>query len=518
MKIALYILITGFLICSLVWTAEVERKSLTIRYITWSILAIVLAFVLIFKRNDYSIIKSPLLVVFGIYLLYSIFSLFKAPNFGEWFFDISRIGLMIVTVFLLALFLEDISEFSKIFTIWLITLCVYGLWALVKGSRYEVLNMGNLNLWSQYLILLSPFCLAAKGRWKIVGIFAFTLVVCNIFMAVSRAAIVALFVSSVVTAAIFNRKALCCILTISFIIGIFIHFSNTTYIQKLTNSSSAHSRFAAWKQTLKMTWDKYMVGAGNWKVGILPYSSGFIEPQLKGEYGRIYMLEAHNGYIEVAAEKSIFGFMAYLGIFILGLFYSYRSKNPYVFMGILTYMVYVFFDDKQRAPILILLMILFALAIKGYHKPIEVSKLYIFTLPICMVVLVGLLCGYLIRFDMEKRYLISKTALQEGDYDTIIEELSYIPKIATLNKYTTPYVHCRGDAYRSKEMWKEAAMDFSQAYRENPYNVYVLLSLGEVTFYANKKEQSLKLYQKVLEIVPEHPIAVKNIKLIEDSL
>ncbi len=535
-KSALYIasiwtIALGLIACSVVWDYSVIRHTLLLRFVVWSAVTIVLIGLLIFQRPDFSILRRNIFFAFGVFVLISAISGLKAINFGEWYFDLERYILMFIYFAAVSLALKDGSEIAKPLIVTVICIGIYGAWQLHSGALYAVATMGNRPLWSQYLLLMLPFCFMAKGWWRLVGYFGIAVIVGNLYLTFNRGAILALVVSSLVTVVIFKGKYLICFLrdniwpkdvmdlflrasfslaiaTIFIIIWPFVNYD------RLLNTSSLHARFATWKQTMIMTSEHFMVGGGNWKIAILPYSSGFIEPNIGLTQ---YYLENHNAPGEVLAEKSIFGLIAYLSIFGLGLFYTYRSRNTWVFMGILAYMVYVFFDYKQYAPQLMLLATLLALAVRGYHKKLPKLNLR-FSLPVCLIVLGIVLYGYGVRYKMERNFNRAAIAIRAGKTDKVIEELANIPKLATLEKHTAPYSWFLGDAYRAKGEKKKALSEFTKAYEANPNNIFVLLSFGESLFYAGYKDASLAMYKKALTIRPDNPIATKNIGLIRREL
>lgn len=513
LNIGPWIIVGGIILTSSVWSMSVIAHTHIIRYMTWAGVTLLLLFMLIVRGElDFQILKQKIFVIFGFYILIASLSLLKAINFGEWFFDMSRLTLMAVYLYAATMYLKSADDIAKPFVLTVIGLGVYGLWLTKFGNylpRY-IANMGTRHLFSQFLLLLLPFCLSVKGKWRKWGILAASLVVLNILMTNSRAAIVALSISASITAAIFNRKAMCLILLAVLVIGSIFVINNRLY-QRIANSKSAYYRFAVWKQTLRMTWDEFMVGAGNWRLAILPYSPGFLEENIGDSY---YYLEAHNQYLEVLSEKSIFGLIAYVGLFFSVLWYAFKSGNVYVFMGITSYMFYVMFDNKQRAPHLMILMTLFALAITGYHQVKKVKLRWPLFIASGAVFLI--LVAYLSRFDMEKRFYRSQIARTKlNDPDTALRHLSYIPIFASIERHTMPYCWFRGDAYKAKGQLAEAVVEFGKAFKQNPNNIFVLMSLGEALFYSGFHDQSKEMYERVLEIVPGHKIATMNLILIE---
>jgi len=109
--------------------------------------------------------------------------------------------------------------------------------------------------------------------------------------------------------------------------------NTTTIPQKVTsiyedNFSSIDSRLIIWGTALEMIKDKPLLGAGigSFKMDYLDYQAGFLKknPNYLKYHSRAE--EAHNEYIQLAAELGIIG----LGIFLYILFIFYRSTLKYL--------------------------------------------------------------------------------------------------------------------------------------------------------------------------------------------
>lgn len=514
LKIEPWIIAVGIIVTSSVWSMQTVHVSHIVRYISWCCVNLILLGVLIVRGSiDFSILRKRIFIAFGYLILISSISYVAAINFGEWFFDVSRLILMAIYLFCAVQCLSEIKEIAKPMVLTAIGLSVYGIWKTEGGAIMPayIANMGSRPLFALYLLLLLPFCLVVDGPWRKWGTLGAILIIVNVFTVNSRAAMVALITASLLTAAVFNRRALCAVLVIVILAGVYISFDSDLW-ERIGNSESAYSRFAMWKQSLKMTNDKFLVGAGNWKFAILPYSTGFLEKNIGYS---MFCIEPHNIYLHVLAETSIFGLIAYLFMFCTALYYTVKSNNPYVFMGIIIYMVFSFFSNKLRAPQLMLVMTFFALSITGSYK-LKHTQIRC-PLYIASVIVMIFLCAYSLRYDMERRFKSSQVAKELHDPNEEARQLSYIPIFATIEKETTiPYVWFRGDANKRKKDFANATKDFAKAYEQNPNNLFVLNSQGEALFYAGRIDDSLNMYKRSLEIRPGEAIATQNVKIIED--
>lgn len=509
LKIEPWIIAIGIILTSIVWSMNVIPITHVIRYIAWCCVTIVLLTVLIIRGSvDFGILKKHIFVSFGYLILVSIISYVSAVNFAEWFFSVSRLILMGVYLFAATQCLTDIKQIAKPLILMAIGLGVYGIWKTRCGTvlPFYIANMGSRSLFTLYLLLLMPFCLCVKDNWRKWGLLATALIVMNVFACNIRTAMVALIGSMLITIFVFiDRKMAICGLLIIVVIAIALCFS--PLVERIGNMESMLARNAAWKQSLQMTYDRFMVGAGNWKFAILPYSTGFLEKNVG--YSNYY-IEPHNTYLHILAETSIFGLIAYLCVFAAALSYAYRSKNVYVFMGIVIYMIFSVFEDKLRAPHLMIVMTFLALAIARNHELNKVKLRH--PLFIAIAVIIGLTAIYIARFDMEVRF---KNAQDANDPDVTIKELSHIPIFATTEEKTIPYVWFRGDAYKCKKDHANATKDFAEAYKHSPHNAFVLTSHAEALFYAGKHEESLVMYEKALVIKPNDKIAMSNVEIIK---
>ena len=58
-------------------------------------------------------------------------------------------------------------------------------------------------------------------------------------------------------------------------------------------------------------------GLGNWKIKSIDYDSQDIE-------GYVVPYHAHSDFIQLGAELGLFGFLSYLGIFFLTIFFAFK--------------------------------------------------------------------------------------------------------------------------------------------------------------------------------------------------
>lgn len=490
-----WIIAIGVVLTSMAWSASMVSQTDIIRYMVWTSVVLV---VFASMKIDLKILSKGLFIALGYYILISILSYLRAMNFGEWFFDLSKVVLFGLTVYCVHMYL-DRSVMNRVFIITTIVVGVYGLWqiGIDKLEKNMIANMPSRHMFSLYLLLMTPFCLSAKGSWKKLGYAATTLAILNIGFLRTRTALLSLLCSILITAIIFYRKALIYALVLMILFGVYIYTDRT-----VLDTGSMQSRLCIWKQTMLMIKDNLFVGGGNWKIAILPYSAGFLE-----KYAGFlrFCTEPHNEYIQVLAEKSIFGLIAYLSMFVFALYYAVKGKKPYLFMGLIIYMVFVFFDNKKSPTPLFILAIYFGLAIKSVYRPCFVR---IRRAGLLVPVIVMIMFTFYLRFNTDICMLRSKT-------DKTVK-LAITP-FATVDRCTTPYILSMCHDYKRKGDMDNALKYVAEAYRYNKYNSYVILSYAELLVGKGETEKAVKQYQRALAICPDNIVAQINLKRINEN-
>ncbi len=552
-KLELYILILGVILCATVRSVATLDQSLTNRFIVWSLITVILVILILVraKRTDFSIFKRAIFCFFLGYTAMAFFSYNSEINQGEWVYETLKILLMLIYFGIACLILKDMKDIAKPLTILTVCLGVYGLWSLNKvyingGVTAGIGTMGNKNMWAQAMLLLMPFCISVlknKG-WRLIGITGIVLALADIFISDSRGVILALIISVILTAMVFDRRIFfTCIILGLLCVCVVNRCKDTVYVNKMLNTESSKDRLATWKQTLRMTNDEFMVGAGQWKIHVAKYAAGFKQ---KLSFLAVFYNRPHNDFLWVLAELSIFGLICYLFIFLLGLWYAIHGENKLVFAGLVAYIVIAFVAyPKERAFASMMLCIYLALAIKSCHPvskephKFSLSEIlrhgqthYLFERPklnlsmpvICassaIVLSVLGMCFYdfCVRYQTDIKSKKVHFAKKDGANEIIIKELSYIPKLSTVDTHGIPYHYYRGLAYTTLGDKKKGIMDYSIAYTQNPWHFWNLLCLGQAFFEINQPIKAAEFYEAALDIRPNHQVVKEDLEKIKSTM
>lgn len=498
-----YTLIVGLVLCATIYSTETLVKRVPVRDIVWVLTAVVLTILLTARgKIDFSVLKRWIFPVFWGYLLFSLVSGFKAVNFGEWFYDISRTVLMMVYLFLAVSVIKE--GIAKPIVILTIGLALYGL------ALWPVSTMGNKNFWGQANFLLLIFCLYSafhyKSIWQQIGIVGGWLAFANILISQSKAVWLACIVFALAISVFYRKTFLIAVVLIMFTGVVFLIFP-----KRIGLRSSFAIRIDQWRETLRMTKDNFMVGAGNWKIAVNDYGYNF-KASPNAQLTEFFK-SPHNDYLWVLAEKSIFGLFFYLAIFALGLFYAYKSHNVVIFAGLVGYMTFAFFSfPRERAFHSMFLVLLLAVAVNGYHIK---SDFYIPKPVFCIVTLL-VLGAVLVSFHA--RYVGEANCEKARRAETpqkALEYLANISPLATLDYYTRPYHWHRANLHSKLGNEEEAFRDYKRAYEMNPGNIYILASLGRAFYRNGQPLRAVKCYEKVLRVRPDFELAKYNLAMIK---
>lgn len=509
MKLAKIILLAGIVLCFTVSCPAMLDMTFMPRWLVWAGVAMVLTILLTFKRS-LEVPKNLIIPAFGAYLIMAIISLARAYNMGEGVFEVCKITLMFVSLIIISSIVKDIKDVAKPLTILALIIGLYGLYYICfvwRGQMNNFATMGNKNIWGHANLLLLPFCLYVVFRerrlWRNIGVFASLLILVNIVIPGTRSALLGLAASITVVIFIKGRSFALCGLFVVFIIFVPTMFH---HVDSLVDTTSMKERFGMWRQTVRLTTDKFMVGAGNWQVEIPNYATGF---RNKGAFRNAYTTRPHNDYLWVAAELSPVGLVFYVLIFGLSIFYA--RNNPYVLMGLISYMVIAFFSfPKERASLSMMLILFIALAMGGSQR---LNK-QVVTGCVIAICLLFVMRNFIIRSQAE--YLSGKIfwAHAKEDWPQVVRLTNDFILPSYINLLGTPVYYYRGIAYEQLGDYKNALFAYAKAGQAHINHLFNLCGLGLCYYHQGKYPESIVCYQKALAIKPDFEGAKHNLKIV----
>ena len=512
-KLELYLLVLGIILCGIVIDRYVY-DNITIRYLIWSVLTLVLFTSLAIRKADFGVLRRYIFPAFLCYLIATCISLFYAINVMEGWYEVAKISMMFVYLACAAVILKDIKDIAKPLVVLLIVLSLYGI--LPKnpsiilpsvGATVFAGTMGNKNLLAQALVLLIPFSLYAifeiKRWWGLVGLISISLAGYMMWICKTRSAWLALFVS-VLVLSMFSRKAfLATLILIILVTSIGVCIAPSETVATAISWTSLQERLSLWKASVGTS----ISGAGNWKI-IMPERLSEI-----ARFGFNYS-RPHNDFVWVWAETGLAGLLFYISIF--GLAFWYARHNPLVLMGLCAYAIIAFFSfPKERCFHSMILMVLMGLVIKDTRHCFVLPKKVTIPIAVVLVLSIGIFyCHY-----MTQRCVIRvNSAKVAKDWPKVINEITKCKTrfVATLDPTGVPVIWSRGEANLILGNEQECYNDFKKAEQHNPNDFYVVSSLGACNIFMQDYKEAERYYTKAVKIYPDNEVMKKNLITVRE--
>lgn len=500
-------------------------RTVSMRYVLWGFSTLVL-FILTFGTADYSILKNKLFWCFGGYLVLSIISLAQAVNINEGVYEILKIFMMLVYLFIASQVLKDKLGFvSRVFVCLLIALGVYGIYIVltVPDPVWRIGTMSGKNLWPMAQLLMLPFCfyifIKDNFRWKILSSIAIGLFLFNFFAPPLTRSVALAIIITAGAISIFKPKLILPVGLLAIVMFAVMDYGFPDYMKHAFSSSSIQERVRLWSNTLLMCRDNpFGVGIGNWLLNSPLYSNGS-----KGwdvAYQIIYFMRPHNDFLWVLTEMGVLGLIFYISIFAYGLYYAVKTRNLLPFAGIVSYMVLAFFSfPKERAFHSMMLIIFLAIAVNSYHS-ID-YKLYFKIFPlkkplyITVIIMLGFaLFGFYKRFETKQHLLNIIYCRYDGQWEKIIKEVDRCSWFNTVDELTAPVQYYKGEAYFHLGQYEKAADSFAEGLKSSPNHFHTLNNYAGCCALLGRNRLALKTYDRILELWPNHEGIIRNQRTI----
>ena len=550
-------------------------SSLRFTFLSISLLMVILVFSYSILRKtktwDVSILGRFIFPILILYLGISALSLFKAINLQEGIFDLFKIFVSVVFIIISSIILVNIpngvSLLSKTVIITggisaAIGMCQYYHLAFnsIPGNFVIYGTMTNKNLFASFLFLTLPFSLYGffelKNPWNFLGVIASVLTLWCIFLAASRAVWFSLLVSICSVGIIswfilrklkIDRKekiryltkvsvlvvTVFCLCTVSYFSG-----SNITdeplkgKVVSATNLSGSTNqlRYQLWNKTFSMIADYPLlgVGLGNWKINIPKYGT----KGLPSQDGRIQYIRPHNDFLWVWAETGLLGFLSYLLIFIISIYYLFKLLRQienlkdkfFVLMmlfGIIGFIVIsVFSFPKERIAHLIFFNVLVVVTIVMYHQKFGLKRkrgtIPIFPILIFSLIILGfsLVIGYQ-KFRFEMHMKKAYNYWEANQWNKMLTETEKAQNsFFNMDPNASPVYWIQGIANMYLGEKEDALKDFQKATAFHPFLMQLLNNLATCYGLLNDNSNAVKYYKKVLEISPQYENSLRNLSVI----
>lgn len=521
------------------------------------------------QQFDTSVLRNPVFYFMAGYFVITALSPLFAINPREGFYDISKSFVFLLISGLSAVLLFNTPDWQKRLPVIFLFPAVYLLGVgiseyyeyvlFAEAERdpdnlpwiYQVRGaMAHKNQFSIALMLLLPFLGYGAYKPGKVPRFMYIVLIMAILFALlileTRSVWVGIAVSGMLVFGFLifygNRfgipqktRLITGISVIVFLMGAgsFIYFTETEdkdsvvyKIKNITNPSEENNvhRYKIWQLTIKMIGEKPFtgVGAGNWKIASRLHFSNY-----EFRKQELNWLRPHNDYLWVFSEKGIFGFIAFLGIFVWTIFtlqrmlIRSRDRDEIVFLllilsglvGYLTVSLFTFPLERMNQQVYVALMIASVLAI--YHKNYPRSKRQAPTKALTIVAFPILIFGVVYTISvmtMESRVKEARHYHRTQQWEKLLEISKTIPQsLKTLDAEAMPISWYSGLANSKLENIEASNKAYQKAYEAHPTHVQVLNNLGRTYFQLGEYKKSRDAFLKALDILPDYFESLVNV-------
>ena len=287
--------------------------------------------------------------------------------------------------------------------------------------------------------------------------------------------------------------------------------SRAATISFSTNDGSVNQRLRYYKDVLTHLKSNPImgVGLGNWKLKSIQYDADDIE-------GYVVPYHAHSDFIQLGAELGIIGFLLYLSIFFLALYYSFKlirysnlSNTEKTFIFLLLVALGVYFVDANlnfpiaRPQVLVVWATIMSL-LMGYYeknriyfknedKKTAASKLFI-----AIGILIVLPSLYVTNqvYKSLKGQMFLLQDFNTNSYNLALNKVdNIVPDIPNITVTTIPINSVKARYYFNAKKYKKALSLIEKGTKANPYLYYSEILKSQI-FEEQGRIDSAKVYAK----------------------
>ncbi len=555
-----------FLLLPLIYSDKLVDPVLIPRQIYLStfvfIIGLIICYQISIKKivSDFSFIKLPFFISFFLFLLFILLSFSQAIVISESIYTFSKVilegGFLVLTTFLIIQkqltinsLIKSIIGFSLIILIIALFQCfrIYNL----EDEFFKHVNQikstsANKNLVSSILFLVIPFLIYStrfSKVWKIVSSIILIVTLLLFWLLQTKAVIIALLLFFIVAIILFATSKFNEISKIKlrfigfFICGIvfiltIVSFQNKDKLPNLFSSNTMKTRILLWGNSTEMIKEHFVfgVGAGNWQINFPKYGLDQFEG-VDVTTGMTTYQRPHNDFLWVFSEVGMFGFVAYILLFIIILFSLYRliyksnetKKGLYIliFSGIIGYIFIAFSDfPLERIEHQILLFTFFSIVLGEYYLNFRVSNIRAKSQVLILFISIFILFigenvvtsnRYSGEFHSQKLFEAHKSS----DWNLLIEEVNQATNYYyQITPMTIPLSWYTGVAIFSLGNINESKLFFQKALKVHPYNIHVLNNLGSCYEKLNNHFLAELYYKKAIDISPNFEEVLLNLSAV----
>lgn len=430
----------------------------------------------------------------------------------------------------------------------------------INASRSSLLKgtTGNINIAALSLAIKMPFALylmnLAKKTWQRMayGLLITLTIFCLVLIA-SRASYIALILSLLlyITFCIYNyyksgksNRLLIPILyfVLPFVMAVGVSElstvgqNNTTFFERsativqATTDGSIAGRLRFYMVGVAHIVANPIIGSGlgNWKLISILYDKEFIQ-------GYVVPYHMHNDFIQIGTELGIIGFLMYVGLFGILLFYIIyisKSKLPentkffvaFLTMSLSTYVVDGNLNFPLARPImqmvwvlvmaLIVLLFLDAKAFNGSYKPTPIKKAYLASL-ICLVLLAPLtFIAYQTNLSLRGQQVLLGE-YNAGQFNYPLNKIDQVvPGIPNISVTTLPIASMKARYYMENGQDEKALIMLRAGIKANPYLGFSETLMSQIYTRQNKVDSAIFYAKAAYEHLPIPPHFANYLNLL----
>ncbi|NOU46060.1 MAG: tetratricopeptide repeat protein [Bacteroidales bacterium] len=531
-----------------------------------------IVYTLFLKRHVFGVFRSTPIIswVLLVFMAATLFSSLFTINLKESFFDISKTIVFAVVIILALHLLSGNNSWQRFIPVFFLVSTSI---ALVVGFRQYFLEvmptpdrlladgrpvvylvdglMAHKNLYASSLFMSLPLLLFGLFQTRKVMRLLFGIVIVLVFLMVfllsTRAVwlglMVAIGITSLVLIIFSNqygisakvRKWILIAMVSTVVSGLFIitiinsgdTFSPVERIKSMVSSKDANNiyRLQVWDITLDMIKKNPItgLGSGNWKL-VAPYSYHLFNFKVN----QLNWISPHNDFLWVFAEKGIFGFVSYIGLFIMSFFYlfsvirrttnsAHRNMALLLIGGFSGYLVISFFDfPLERIVHQVWLGLWIALSTYLYMQlNIENPPVKRSSSVLAVIVAVILIFPVIYAYSASKLevYVVKARKAQfRNNWNEMLEMANKIPtQFRNLDAEAMPVYYYQGMAYERTGKFELAKTYYQKANHDHPTKVEVLNNLGLMCFNLKQYEEAKQYFERAVAILPDFLESLVNI-------
>jgi len=546
----------------------------------FSIFLIFLYFLKIFAGNVIIFKKNKINFLIFLFFLSLTFSLLYSKNMMVALHDYNIFISYVFILFLIINYIQSDETIDSFITLFAITSGIISLYTILQYYNLDpylynitilTSTIGQKNWISNYIglflpVVLSLFLIEKKFKYKIAYFVLFAFNYTTILICQSRGIWISILATILIAIYIIVRfkplkisgvNKLWSILLVMIILMITFIYSNDN---PLNNSEitvkeraiktfdkedvSINNHLLQWITTLEMIKDKPILGSGigNFKMEYLKYQAEYLKNNPKYTKYSLKVSEAHNEYLQLAAECGLIG----LANFIVIIFMLYKSiwmcfnskineikkiKLLGMILGISCFLIHSLFTFPLHVPTLgTSFFVLFGLTLNysqklnykelenkyitiNVKKILKNNKAKIIIISLFFITIAYISDVWIIRpYIAEIYYYKGLEEFQSKNYLNALNNFEYSVK---LNSYNGRTLNALGTANLNLKMIDEAEINFKNAlkYRIDPI---IYCNLGVVYSSKNEKEKAEEAFKQSIYYMPKYfPSYVKLANLYD---